>query len=239
MFITALIGMGLTTIGFCFGGCIAILLKGFQTKVSIIYAICAGVILGMIVLDIAPESIEMGNNKIFFWGLLMGGILFLLLHEASHQLPRYQVKKNPYLRTAKLLALSISVHNLPVGIAIGSSQVFEMNSSMIYLLILHNIPEGVALFTPLLLGKVNIRTWFMLIGIIIAPVGIGILLGSSLGYFIPPSLCALILSLAIGMMLTVTIKEMFIVAIKNSSARLCIIYTIIGFILIWIYLLLI
>ncbi|MFJ8237788.1 ZIP family metal transporter [Ureibacillus sp. NPDC094379] len=228
--------MFLTAIGFTIGGLIALFLKEFHKRISIIYSLCTGYILGLIVFDIAPSSIEQGNTRIFLLGLLIGAILFSFLHEEVHSFTRNQVKQNPYLNTALLLALSISIHNFPVGIAMGSNEAMGHNNSMIYLLILHNIPEGVALITPLLLGEIRARTWLTITCIILIPVGIGILLGSSLEYFFPPSFWALVLSFAIGIMLSVTIKEMLFVAIKKSSAIVCIAYAILGFILMWIYL---
>ncbi|MFP3919827.1 divalent cation transporter, partial [Lysinibacillus telephonicus] len=56
-----LFGFLCTSLGILIGGTIAWLFKGLQQKIDLVYGICAGIILGLISIEIFPEAIELGG----------------------------------------------------------------------------------------------------------------------------------------------------------------------------------
>jgi len=237
MYYLGVIGFVATAMGISIGGLLALFLKRFQKSIATTYALCAGMILGLVYLEIAPESIKLGGLVLFVTGFLTGMFLFVIIHKASHIIIRItdSHKSDLYIRTGLFLMFSISLHNFPLGIAFGSSQNIGLSNSMIQTIILHNIPEGIAMFTPLFLAKLKFHASLLFSSIVSLPVGIGAILGSSIGLD-HPFLWAFIISSAIGMMIMVTIIEIYFEALKQSSITYSLIMAGIGTIIIWVYL---
>jgi len=232
--LTWLIGLFSTTLGISIGGGIAWFLKEFHKSIATIYAVCGGLVVGLISFEIAPEAIYMGDWFIVGLGFLTGVILFELLHKALHK-KKYGKKENDlHLQTGLLLILGISLHNLPMGIVLETTHQSSVSMSILPALILHNIPEGIILFTPLFM--VGISTYrFWLISIIVAlPVAVGALCGGVIERD-NTLLVAYIISLTIGIILMITVKEILIEAINQSSVLYCLLIALIGFTLIGIY----
>ena len=237
MYYLGIISFIATMIGISIGGLFALFLKKFQLSIAIVYAICAGMILGLVYLEIAPESIKLGGWILFTTGFLTGTFLFFIIHKASHMVIRVSDNQNrdSYIRTGLFLMFSISIHNFPLGIAFGSTQHLGLSNSVLHTIILHNIPEGIAMFTPLLLAKLKFHASLLFSSIVSLPVGIGAILGSNIGLDYP-LLWAFIISSAIGMMIMVTIKEIYFEALKQSSVAYSSIMVGLGVTIIWVYL---
>lgn len=237
MYYLGIIGFIATTIGISIGGLLALFLKKYQKSIAKIYAICAGMILGLVYLEIAPESIKLGGWILFITGFLTGVFLFFIIHKAFHMIVRIPDTQNraPYIRTGLFLMFSISLHNFPLGIAFGSTQQIGLSNSLLHSIILHNIPEGIAMFTPLLLAKLKFHTFLLFSSIVSLPVGIGAILGSYIGLDYP-YLWAFIISFAIGIIIMVTIKEIYFEALKQSSVAYSLLMVGFGAIIIWAYL---
>lgn len=237
MYYLGFIGFVTTTIGLSIGGLIALFLNRFQQSIATTYALCAGMIIGLVYFEIAPESIKLGGWILFITGFLTGIFLFFIIHKASHRIFRNTDKqnKNLYIRTGLFLMFSISLHNFPLGIAFGSSQNMGLSNSVLQTIILHNIPEGIAMFTPLFLAKVKFHASVLFAIIVSLPVGMGAILGSNIGLD-HPLLWSLIISSAIGMMIIVTIKEIYFEALNQSSVVYSLLMTGIGTLIIWVYL---
>lgn len=73
---TWVMGFLAPTIGMSSGGLFALLFKGFQRSISTIFALCAGMIIGLISLEIFPEGIEIGGWLASVAGILAGVLLF-------------------------------------------------------------------------------------------------------------------------------------------------------------------
>lgn len=237
MYLIGAIGFFATAIGISIGGLLAMFLKGFNQKLATIYALCSGLILGLVCLEIAPESIITGGWFLFILGFLIGVLIFLVMHKASNMVSiiTNSPKKDLYIHTGFLLTISISIHNFPMGIAFGSSQNSEVSNSILQTLILHNIPEGIAMFTPLFLAGLSLNALLLFTSIVSLPVGIGAVFGSILGMG-HPVIWAFITSLAVGIMVLVTIKEIYAESLKHSSMVYSLVVTCIGVVTIGIYL---
>lgn len=237
MFYVGTVAFLATVVGFGFGGIIALFLKEIQQKASTINALCTGLILGLVSLEIAPESIYLGGWIVFTIGALLGVFSFINIHEFSHKIApsTENFQKDRFIQTGFLLAISIAIHNFPLGIAFGASQNLGISKPILQALILHNIPEGIATFIPLFLAGLRFKVFLFIISIVSLPVAFGSIVGSIIGMKYP-ILWALIISFALGIIVVVTIKEIFIEAVRQSSFGRTLFYVVVGLLVIWGYL---
>lgn len=224
-----LFGFLCTSSGILIGGTIAWFFKGLQQKIDLVYGICAGIILGLISIEIFPEAIELGGWLITAVGFTIGMILFELIHNVFHynQVFKKTSKKKIYIRTSLLLLISFAVHNLPMGITLGASQEKEFTISLLQTLLFHSIPEGIILFTPLFLAGINVFLGFLIILIVSSPVALGVYIGGLLG-FNHQYISASLISVTIGIILMVTVSEILYPVLIKSPLKI-IIFTLIGF----------
>jgi ZIP family zinc transporter len=231
-----IVGYLFTALGFGIGGIIAWILKGFQKRMDTIYSICVGLILGLISFEVAPEAIELGNWVTFISGFLIGVTLFKLIHKSfkTQMIPTKSREKSDALYTGVMLMFSISLHNLPIGITLGSNQDSTLNLSILQTILLHNIPEGIIVFTPLFIAGLGIWTLLFFSVIVALPVGVGAYLGSLLGID-NPVFWSIFISLSIGMIYMVTIKEILTDSIKESTSTRVFFLAFFGFGVIGVY----
>ncbi|MDX1805417.1 MAG: ZIP family metal transporter [Paenisporosarcina sp.] len=219
-----------TATGFGIGGVIAWMLKGFQNRIDILYSICAGSLLGMLSFEIAPEALELGNWITFITGFLVGVILFNFVHSITNIFlgSIKDRRKQSYFHSGILLVLSISFHNLPIGIVLGANQDSTLNQSLLQTIILHNIPEGIIVFTPLFMAGLGLGTWILLTLGIAFPVGIGAYFGKWIGIG-NPLVWSFSISLAVGTIYMVTVREVLTESIKNASSIHVFLLALLGF----------
>ena len=232
-----LLSLLFTSSGFLIGGIIVRFFKGLQQKVEIIYGICAGIILGLISFEFFPESIEVGGWIITLVGFILGIMVFEVLHKGLHyhQEEKSISEKKMHIHTGLLLMVSFSIHNLPMGIILGSSQKSDLTIALLQTLLFHSIPEGIILFTPLLLAGTNLIMGLFISVIISIPVSLGVFLGGFLG-FSHPILITILFSFTIGIIFMVTVSEILYPALIKSSLFKVSFFTLIGLGIIVLYL---
>lgn len=108
-----------------------------------------------------------------------------------------------------IIGLSIALHNLPEGLAVGSSFMAKENMgiSLAIIMLIHNIPEGLAMATPLKIGEYP--NWKIVLITFLAglPTGIGTFLGAYLGN-ISNTFIGFCLALAGGCMLYIICDDL-------------------------------
>ncbi len=127
-------------------------------------------------------------------------------------------RRNPVLlQSGILLAIGITIHNLPEGIAVGAGFVHlpEFGFFIALAILLHNIPEGIATALPLCQGGMRRRDAFLvaLLSGFAEPVG-ALAAASFLGNFkflIPGSL-----AFAGGVMMFITLDELIPIAREHG-----------------------
>ena len=223
-----------TAIGFGIGGIIACGMKELKKNTEVIFCICAGLILGLLSFEVVPEAIEIGNWITFILGFLAGVLLFNILHGYSkfHMVRVKSRDKRIALSTGVIFLIGISIHNIPIGISLGAAQEFELSSALLYTILLHNIPEGLIVFT--LWPDLKKRTVPIITLVISLPVGAGAYVGSKLGMG-DPYLWSMFLSLSIGMIYMVTIKEILVGSIQEFRSTHVFLLTLLGFCFIGLY----
>jgi len=229
------IGFLSTFAGIGVGGVIASFINGFKKSIGTIYAVCTGLILGLISFEIVPEAIQLGNLLVFFLGFFAGVILFELIHLGFHKNSKVSTSRKHNLKIGLFLALIISIHNFPIGVVLGTSEHSQFSLALLQALILHNIPEGMILFTPLFIAGIRYYLLFLLSIIVAVPVGLGALLGEMVGQQ-NNLIWAFLISLTAGTIYMVTIKEILIESIRQSSNIYSLLVALVAFCLMGAYL---
>ena len=193
-----LIGLAAGIIGTGSGTVIALFVRApSRSLMGFILGFAGGIMLAIVLTDLLPESIEVGNFFLAITGLLIGTLFILFVDlkiphvhffETTEELARF-------IRTGTILGLGIAMHNLPEGIAIGASYVASpaLGFTLAVTIALHNIPEGIAMACPLCAGGMRIRWILIYTAMAGLPMGLGAFIGASLGAISP-----VVLSLSLG-----------------------------------------
>jgi len=175
---TAVLGSAVGLIGTGLGGLICYLFNPGKKALSAMMAFCAGVMVGVVCFSMLVECFD---NIGIFKGIICTfmGVGFVCLVERHFRSYGQGTSADAMKTTGILVGLSIALHNLPEGIALGSGYIqgTEVSLSLALVLLLHNIPEGVAMGAPL-------RASGMKKGIILATLlaGMPTALGALIGY---------------------------------------------------------
>ncbi|WP_040980487.1 MULTISPECIES: ZIP family metal transporter [Oceanobacillus] len=232
-----MIGAIVSAFGISIGCGLAWVLKHIQRGFAFIYALCMGMIIGLLFFEMIPESMELGGWITFVIGVGIGGLLFQYIHKLMGKITIItdNHQKDIFVRSGVLLTISIAIHNFPVGIALGSTVGTETENIMLTTLLLHNIPEGIIIFTPLLLAGFGIFSWLLFTTLVSIPIAAGSLLGQL--FEIESSyLLAFILNIAISIIFMVAVKELSGEAVKHSSVISCLAIGGLGLGIIYLYL---
>lgn len=231
------LGFLATFAGIGVGGFFAGLINSFKRSIGTIYAICAGLILALISFEILPELMHLGSWIIVAIGFLAGCFIFKFIHLVmgknafrEKELHEYHNKK-----LSLFLAFILSFHNLPMGIALGAIENTQFSTALLIALILHNIPEGMILFTPLFVSGFRIKLLVIFSFFVALPVAIGAFIGDVIG--LQNNLFwTFLISLTVGTIYMITIKEILPESIRQSSNLYSIIVAFITFCLLGGYL---
>ncbi|TVY12064.1 iron permease [Paenibacillus cremeus] len=231
----ALWGFLASSAGLLIGGTGAGWVKG--QKVPLVFSLCAGMIIGLVVLDIVPDSIRLGGWPPAVAGLLVGVWVYSQLERWSRRVIvlTHEPKQEVFLYSGVLIALSIAIHNVPTGIALGANASEALARPMLLTIFFHTIPEGIAVFTPLIMAGYGLMSLLVITLVVSLPIAVGALIGGSIGLG-SPLLLTLVIALAMGMTLAVAVKEMLGKAVKDSSLGFCAYGAIAGFVLMATYL---
>jgi len=113
----------------------------------------AGVMTAIATIGLIQEALTMGGTPVALVGVALGAaVLFafdrLLPHE--HAALSFECVNPMAYRRGLLLFSALTLHNLPEGLAVGTSYVAEPRLGLLLALAiaLHNIPEGIAVAGP-------------------------------------------------------------------------------------------
>ena len=218
-----LIGLIAGVIGTGLGGVISALFKkNVDRYLDFFMGLAGGIMLAVVVFDLMKESMnEMGILYTIIFTFI-GVLLTMILKK------KLDVSKD--MKTGYLIFISILLHNLPEGLAIGSSFMSAETLGMTLAIIIgiHNIPEGLAMALSLVGSKMKIAKVILFTIIAGIPMGIGSFLGAYFGSVFH-SLIGVFLALAAGTMMYVVLEEIF----PKSRSLYCIIGFLVGTIIVY------
>lgn len=141
-----------SVIGGFIGGVIKVKSKD---KIASLFQITAGIMTGIVCFDMLPESFEMANLATNILGLFLGVILVYIIDVFSEN----DMKSKKYSSTTISIMLSMSLHNIVEGLAIGSGFSHSINLGMTLLIsiFLHDIPEGIVIGITNKIDKLSLK----------------------------------------------------------------------------------
>ena len=210
-----LIGLLAGVLGTGAGGILsAIFRKEVDRYLNFCMGLSGGIMLAVVVFDLMKEAMDTSGVLYTVLFTFMGVLLTMLI--------KGKLDFAGEMKSGYLIFISILLHNLPEGLAIGSSFISEeaLGITLAIVIGLHNIPEGLATALSLAGARVPVKKIILFTFIAGLPMGLGSFLGVYFaGLF--KSLIGLFLSLAAGTMLFVVLDE---IMPKSKS-----LYSIIGF----------
>ena len=179
-------------------------------------AATGGIMLGLVLFDLFPLAVRLADPILAF---LAGGVGVFGVLTLCRTLPKIKPlrESNKMFAMGLLLLVSMSLHNFPEGMAIGSGSAESAGTGLLVAvaIALHDLPEGMAVAAPFVGGNRQRE------GVLLALFsGLSTILGALLGFFLgnlSPKANALALALASGAMLAVAFRELLPEARKNSS----------------------
>lgn len=207
-----IVGFVIGGIGTCIGGIFSVLVRNPSERVvACMLSFAAGIMLSVISFDLMPEAYEIGGFFIVTLGLAVGLFIVLAAEKLmpTKWLDKYKGKKLSYIKMSLIIMISMSLHNFPEGVAVGSSSVYSENLGLkIGLLIAaHDIPEGMSVGIPLAMSGASPLTVIMLTLLTGLPTAFGAVFGAVLGH-ISKYFIAFCLSTAASSMLYVSANEL-------------------------------
>ena len=211
----------------------------------------AGVMIAASFWSLLSPAIEMANNLnmtswfIVFIGFFSGGVLlyigdkiFTLLDKKIGSKTNESNKKTNSFKRCLMLIFSITLHNIPEGLAVGvafGSIIYGLNGANLNAACLlalgiglQNFPEGTAVSVPLRREGMSRKKAFFYgqLSGIVEPISgiIGALLVLKVQYLLP-----FLLSFAAGAMIYVVIEELIPESQTNKKKDLMALFSLIGF----------
>lgn len=237
--LTLITGVG----GLALGGCLATLLKRESKKVtSLLLSFTAGLMLCIVSFDMIPEAIEAtGNYYAAPICLVTGFVVTYLLncwidksahHEDEHHSHHCACGHHDLHTAGVVLAAAVALHNMPVGMVVGTSVAAEGIGYAAILtavtIALHNLPEGMSIAIPLLHDGSKRRAAIGVAALSGLPTVLGAIIGLFIGNYTPMAL-SVAMSLAGGAMLYVVFFELLPESYRSWRSKWAILATVIGF----------
>ncbi|AHN23103.1 zinc transporter family protein [Lysinibacillus varians] len=206
------------------GGTIAwVFSKLFQHTTQGLSLLCGGFLVGLLILDIIPSSVQMYKSFGIILGILIGYLVFQLLSSLFHP-TNYQ---NP---SVSLLAIAMVIHTIPISLTVGnllgnSALSITITASII----LHHLPEGFALTTAFLSQSEKLWKLFIyFIGFSIFFI-IFILIGQYWDLTIRAQ--GILMGLSIGLIGTASISEFILHHVQTVTCKAFLTYILLGYFL--------
>ena len=168
------------------GGFLSSMIKIENKKIlASLFEFTAGIMTGIVCIDMIPESVRLTNIYVSIFGILCGTYIIYLIEKKVSKNNEKDVftNKNNKSIMSLVIILSMSIHNIIEGIAIGTSfsYSYSLGITILISIFIHDIPEGMVVG---LVDKVNdkIKENILFDSIIVGmSVGIGVLIGLLVG----------------------------------------------------------
>ncbi|MCW2277435.1 ZIP family metal transporter [Heliophilum fasciatum] len=194
-------------------GALAVLLWGHlgRRSLSALLGFASGVMVAVVAFDLWPTAWRWGGAMVCFWGAVAGVLLLMVADWGlSYRSGGESSTGQDLRRMGILIAVGISLHDFPEGMAIAAGAAAEAHLGWLVALAigLHNIPEGIATALPLRMSLMPRRQILGLTTVMACFTPLGTLLGYGM-LKIRPDGIALLLALAGGAMAYLVVGELW------------------------------
>jgi zinc transporter, ZIP family len=193
----------------------------------------AGVMIFVSFVELLDQGIKLVGHPMSYIFFFVGmGLMFLIdnlvPHDymAEHNKDEIMCKKNNLSRTGFFIALGITIHNFPEGLAVfaGSLQNIKVGFAIAAAIALHNIPEGIAVSVPIYTATRSRRKafiWSALSGLA-EPLG-AIIAAIFLLPFLNNTVIGYLLATVAGIMVFLSIDELLPISRSYGEEHLSIV----------------
>lgn len=175
---------------------------------------CGGILAGLLGFDLIPESISSYSPIGIYSGISLGIFIMLLFEKFLHGTMHSQSENK---ETFVLLFLSLFIHSIPTGLALGMN--FEhhhfQSSSLLIAILIHHIPEGMVMMVSVMYSKRKMKLFLLLSGFLSFAVGFNTYLGMTVDLH-SLKLQTMMLGVAIGSLSYVTFYEILWKGLKRN-----------------------
>jgi len=217
--------------------------------VSIFLSFAGGVMMCVVFFELIPEAVALGGLFVTFCGLTGGAIIVMLFNYVMDAVPNAGIgpqklhetyveffhasgmmdSKKSLLRSGFVMLFVIALHNIPEGLAMGAAGNYSeaLGLTLALIIALHNIPEGMAVSAPLISGGMSKIKAITLTTVAGATTVFGAIIGAAIGAVSGTAL-ALCFSIAGGAMLYVVLAEIFPQSVVANKDRVPAFFAMIG-----------
>lgn len=210
------------------GGAVALFVSRlFQHTTKGLSLLCGGFLLGLLVNDILPSSLEIYDPLGIILGVVVGYFLFLILHKSFH--PTIPLKPSLYL-----LAIAMFLHTIPLALTVGSLLGdSNFGITLTTSVILHHLPEGFALTIALL--SQGEKLWKLFVCF----VGFSLFFVAFvwIGHFtdLTDKGQSMLMGISIALIATTSISEFILYNIRTVSIKALLTFVLIGYLLSYLF----
>jgi ZIP family zinc transporter len=225
----------LAGLGTGLGGLAVLVRKPGEKLLVFLIGLASGLMIMVSFMELLLDSLSISGLLPASAGFIGGSLVlffldFILPHK--HIVSEKGVIDAKMFRTGTLIAIGISIHNLPEGVAVASGYSFvpEIGLIIAIAIAIHNIPEGIAIALPIRMSGASRWAAFRvaLLSGLIEPVGAAI---ATVFLTTSPELMPFALSFAAGVMVFITVDELIPLAHEHGNEHFTSFGIIIGFIL--------
>jgi len=225
----------LAGLGTGIGGLVVLVRKPGEKLFVFLIGLAAGLMIMLSFMELLFDSLRTSGLFPAAVGFIAGTLVlfildFILPHK--HIVSEKGVIDAKMFRTGTLIAIGISLHNLPEGIAVASGYSYAPEIGLIITIViaLHNIPEGIAIALPFRMSGTSRWAAFRiaLLSGLTEPVGAVI---AAVFLTALPELMPFALSFAAGVMVFITVDELIPIAHEHGHEHFTSFGLIMGFIL--------
>ena len=238
--IASLFTWGITSLG---AAVVFLFKKVNKNTMDAMLGLSAGVMLAATFWSLLSPALEMAENlKLISWlivslGVLSGGLLLFCGDKIFDRITKKKTNSHSIKRSLMLI-FSITLHNIPEGMAIGvafGSVFYNLEGATLAAAVMlaigigiQNFPEGTAVSLPLLREGFSRKKAFFLgqLSGIVEPIAgvLGAILVIKVRYLLP-----YLLAFAAGAMIYVVVQELIPESQTNKKKELMALFTLIGF----------
>ena len=214
---------GLSTV---IGGCIVFFkIKNKEKFISFCLSFSLSVMITISIIDLLPSSfIELNSNFSLIKSIIITVVLFIvgaiLVSILDRNIKVNKSKDSNLFKLGILNMIALMLHNFPEGIAtfMTSYSDLSIGISLSFAIMMHNIPEGISIAVPLYYstGKKGRGILYTFISALAEPLG-AIIAFLFLKEYINMLTISYVLIIVAGIMITISINELFPEAIKYNE----------------------